>query len=84
MKSLIDINPDFKRVVVALNRIAVAIETHILHAHGVRIQPPTKSELEGEDAGQPLYSTDEDTLKRELDEAKREIEHADDEAGLVK
>lgn len=83
MKSLIEINPDFKRVVAALNRIAAAIETHVLHAHGVRIQPPSKSELEGEDAGEPLYSTDEDTLKRELEAARREIEQTD-EAGLVK
>lgn len=82
--ALIEVNPDFKRLIKVLERIAVAIETHVLHAHGVRIQPPSKSELEGEDAGQPLYSTDEDTLKRELDDARREIEHADDEAGLVK
>lgn len=82
--ALIEINPDFKRLIKVLERIAHAIETHVLHTTGVRIQPPSKSELEGEDAGQPLYSTDEDTLRRELDEARREIEHADDEAGLVK
>ena len=52
--ALIEVNPDFKRLVKVLERIAHAIETHVLHAHGVRIQPPAKSELDGEEAGEPL------------------------------
>jgi len=81
--ALIEITPDLKRATKELRRIADALEAYLLLQFSYRAQPPPKSELEGEEAGQPLYSTDEDTLKRELEEARREIEQTD-EAGLVK
>lgn len=79
---LININADFRKVAAALVRIARALEVHLLYAYNYRTDAPSKRELAGEDAGAD-YSTDEDTMKREMEEVRREIEQSD-EAGLVK
>jgi hypothetical protein len=82
----VEINPDFKRVIKVLDRIAHALEMHLQFAYGYRLSPPSKTEMEGEQAGEPSdvqYATDEDTLRREIEAARREIEETDD-AGLVK
>jgi hypothetical protein len=82
MNSLININPDFKLVIKALNRIAAALEMHLQLQWDYRAQPPSKDELAGEPPD-VQYASNEDTLQREFDEARREIEQTD-EAGLVK
>lgn len=79
--ALIDINPDFKRVVAQLKRIADALETLLRLQFAYVTTPPKRTEpMEEEDVS---YASNEDTLKRELEEARREIEQ-NDEAGLVK
>jgi hypothetical protein len=82
----VEINPDFKRVIKVLDRIAHALEMHLQFAYGYRLSPPSKAELEEEQAGEPgdvQYATDEDTMRQEAESARREIEQTDD-AGLVK
>lgn len=81
--ALIEINPDFKLLLRELRRIAAALEMHLQLAFGYRTQPPSRAELRGEPAD-VQYSTDEATMLREAEEARREIEHDEDEAGLVK
>lgn len=82
MRSFIEINPDLKLLVKELRRIAVALEMHLRLAYGYRVSPPSKAELEGEEPS-VAYSTDEDTMRREAEAARKEIEEGD-EAGLVK
>ena len=81
--ALLQINADLRQVVKALMRIADALDMHLRLAYNYRATPPSKAELGGDEAG-VQYATDEDTLKREAEDARREIEHAEDEAGLVK
>jgi hypothetical protein len=81
--ALIEVNPDFKRVLKELRRIAAALEMYLLLAHGYRTQPPSKAELAASDEPGVEYATDEGTMLREAEEARREME-ATDEAGLVK
>lgn len=81
--SLININADFRQVVKVLTRIAAALEMHLQLAYRYRTSPPSKAELDGEQAGVD-YSSDEATALREAEEARREIEQSGDEAGLVK
>ncbi len=64
--SLIEINPDFKLLLKSLNRIATALEKHLLFAYGVRQEPVSARELQGEEPD-VTYSTDEETTKREFD-----------------
>lgn len=85
--AFIEINPDFKLLLKELRRIAAALEMHLQLAYRYRTSPPSKAELDGEQAGQPAdvqYATDEDTMAREAEAARREIEQSGDEAGLVK
>ena len=91
--AFIEISPDFKLLLKELRRIAAALEMHLLLAYRYRASvpsPSSKGTLEEEDgaagaagAAEVLYSSDEDTLAREAEEARREIEQSD-EAGLVK
>lgn len=78
----IEVSPDLKRATKELRRIADALEAYLLLTHNYRAQPPTKDELAGEPPD-VQYASNEDTLQRELEEARREIEQTD-EAGLVK
>jgi hypothetical protein len=71
--SLIEINPDFTRLLVELRRIADALEGILLHGYGVRTTPVDKSELRGEPPD-VTYSDDESTARRELDEARKRVE----------
>lgn len=88
--ALIEINPDVRLLVKELRRIAVALEMHLLLAYRYRTEavPSKKGLAEDEETrdgqlGDVQYSTDEETLKREVEAARREIEESD-EAGLVK
>jgi hypothetical protein len=66
--SLIEINPDLRRASSALERIATALESLLLHAYGV--VTPSKAAVSTGPSGvhDIQYSSDDDTLRKELEE----------------
>lgn len=65
--SLIEINPDVRKATAALERIASALESLLLHAYGV-VTPSKATVSTGPAApGDIQYSSDDDTLRKELE-----------------